>query len=326
MFQLRLPFRPLQGLRGLGGELALDVGCRRALLRPFDPYIALYLGDFDSASAAEAALPTAWGAVMVSSLDSGIGIRAETTLDHVAYVEDPAKAGANIAQAFGGGEASPVDGLVNGNLPAAVPSGKAIRFVTAGDATFSLTSHITRLVPILERALAAPMIDRAFLDERLRLSLELWADYHREASSRSKFLTLVMAIEVLTHPAPKHAVAQRILARWDNDLVAELENHDSATEEHEALQSLRRELLFRRDRSIRSRIRSQVRDVIGLVRPAEAEALAKLAVKAYDIRGTLVHDGCLSPGTLEEGHHAARESLRAIVLSSVGLADLQGET
>jgi hypothetical protein len=285
------------------------------------PYVVLNLEGFGSESAAADAIPFAWGVVMLASVLAGWGFQAGTTLDRVVYMEDPDLAAQNLHKSFGLPITGPVHGLVNGNLPAVIPVDKNINYLTAGDVTVRQSVPASRIAPHLERALTYRDAGRAFADERLRLALELWSDYHKELSLRAKFLTLVMSLEVLAPPAPKHAVAQAIVDGWDEELDAELDRYAEGSEEHEAIDSLRREVLFRRERSIRSRIRKHILEVVGAVSPEDAQQTAKMAVRAYDLRGRLVHNGTLAPAELSDGHGAALKALRTLLLASFGVCE-----
>jgi len=182
----------------------------------------------------------------------------------------------------------------------------------------SIPGH--KIAGYLEQALSYHNVAEAFNSERLRLALELWSDYHREGSLKARFLTLVMALEVLAPPAPKHEVAQAVIDRWDNELHSELQHYAAGSEEREAIESLRREVLFRREQSIRSRIRKHILYVVGGVSPRDADATAKMAVHAYDLRGRLLHTGTLAPAQLSDGHHAAHRALRTVLLASFGVS------
>jgi hypothetical protein len=121
-----------------------------------------------------------------------------------------------------------------------------------------------------------------------------------------------MALEVLTEPKPKHSVAQELLDRMLEMLDERIAGFNKDREEYHALESLRREVLFRRDQSIRSRVREMVIAELASVPQERRDNLARLAVKAYDLRGSLVHEGRLSTGDLSEGHAAAREVIQEL--------------
>src|SRR5687767_9410242 len=127
-----------------------------------------------------------------------------------------------------------------------------------------------------------------------------------------------MSLEVLAPPATKHGVAQAVVDRWDAELTSELQRYAEDSEEREAIDSLRREVLFRRERSIRSRIRKHILEVVGAVSPDDTQKTAQMAVRAYDLRGSLLHTGTLTPTQLSNGHGAALKAVRTLLLASFG--------
>lgn len=320
-YRLRFPFRSTHEITNFASSIALSPSGIQAFLEPHLPYVVLNLEGFESESAAAEALPFAWGAVMLASVLSGWGFKAETTLDRVTYADDPERAAQKLHENFGLPISGPVHGLVNGNLPAAVPVDKNIRYVTAGDVTVHQSIPASRIAPYLERALSHRDVGRVFEDKRLKLALELWSDYHREHSLQAKFLTLVMVLEVLAPPTTKHGVAQAIIDRWDTELTSELRHYAEDSEECEAIESLRREVLFRKERSIRSRIRQHILEIVGAVSCDDAHPTAQMAVRAYDLRGSLLHTGTLAPTELSDGHGAALKALRTVLLASFGVSE-----
>lgn len=321
-YRLRLPFRSTHEVTDFATPICLSVSGVEASLQPHLPYVVLNLDGFDSESAAADALPFAWGAVMLASVLAGWGFQAESRLDRVTYADDPERAAENLQKNLGLPNRGPVHGVVNGDLPAMIPLEKTVRFVTAGDVTVHQSVPASRIAPHLERALTYRNAGRAFADERLKLGLELWSDYHNERSLRAKFLTLVMALEILAPPASKHSAAQAVIDRWEFELTSELGRYAKPCDEYEALDSLRREILFRRERSIRSRIRKHIFDVVAGVNQDHAQQAADMAVRAYDLRGSLVHTGSLTPAELSNGHTIALKALRMLLLASFGVSEV----
>lgn len=322
-YRLRFPFRSTHEVTEFTNPVPLRSSGIQASLQPHLPYLVLNLEGFESESAAAEALPFAWGAVMLASVLAGWGFQPETTLDRVVYTEDPDQAAENPHKNFGPPITGPVHGLVNGNLPAVIPVDKNIRFLTASEVGVRQSIPVSRLAPHLEQALSHRDVARAFMDERLKLALELWSDYHKERSLRAKFLTLVMALEVLAPPVAKHNVAQAVVDRWDRELASDVQQYSKESEEYEAIDSLRREITFRRERSIRSRMRNYIIEVVGGVDPEKARQTAKMAVRAYDLRGSLVHTGTLEATQLSDGHGAALQALRTTLLATLCMTDPQ---
>jgi hypothetical protein len=148
--------------------------------------------------------------------------------------------------------------------------------------------------------------------ERLRTALELYGSHFHEREARVRFLLLVMAIESLATPSAKHPVALHLIDQWQIQLKAEQAQHASSSPEFEALEALARELLFRRDDSIRSQIRRLVSSCASS-RDAEAREVVSRAMKAYDLRSTLVHTGHLTATEIEQGESHARAVLEFVI-------------
>ncbi|GIW90598.1 MAG: hypothetical protein KatS3mg109_1030 [Pirellulaceae bacterium] len=319
-YRLRFPFRSTYRVTDFNTPIALTARGIQASLEPDLPYLVLNLDGFTSESVAEEALPFAWGAVMLASVLSGWGFKAETTLGRVAYYEDTDQSAQNLHKNFGFPISGPV-GFVSGSLPAVIPVDKNIRVATVLDVTIDQSIPASRIAHYLECALSHRDAGQLFLNERLKLALELWSDYHREFSLKAKFLTLVMALEVLAPPATKHSVALEVIDRWNEELTSKLQQCAEDPEEREAIESLQREILFRRERSIRSRIRKHILEVVGAVNHDNADLAAQNAVRAYDLRGRLLHTGTLSPTELSEGHTCALQALRTVLLASFGVSE-----
>jgi hypothetical protein len=233
-------------------------------------------------------------------------------LDSIVFSEDPEKAGENLRSQFGIPKEGPVHGLVNGNFPAVLPIGKVIKFVTANDATFIVTDPAGRILPLLQEGLQSTGAT-LYEHERFRTALELFCDEAREGSLRSRFLTLVMALEVLAVPTGKHPIAQRLLDDLERQVLVAMEKHDEGSDEREALESLQRELLFRRQTSLRSRVRQLVLDGLpDLAKEARRERAREVAW-AYDLRGKLVHEGRVEKTDLTRAHEIARREVRALL-------------
>jgi hypothetical protein len=90
---------------------------------------------------------------------------------------------------------------------------------------------------------------------KVQTALELYGAQLTEPSAKTRFLLFVMALEALTVPTPRHATALALLEKWRLEVKAEKQKYADTEEEHVAFDALERELLFRRDDSIRSRVR-----------------------------------------------------------------------
>jgi hypothetical protein len=147
--------------------------------------------------------------------------------------------------------------------------------------------------------------------EKLRTALELHGSHFFERANRTRFLLLVIALETLAVPTLKHGVALALIDKWRQDVVAEQAQYAKESDEYAALEALSRELLFRRESSIRAQMRALVQTVAP-AKGGDASPVEKRALWVYDARSTLVHDGSLPPGDLEKAENAAREVLEYV--------------
>lgn len=163
---------------------------------------------------------------------------------------------------------------------------------------------------------ATSLLLKSSFGDRLVAALELYTAQFSERQARVRFLLLVIAIEVLANPTLKHAVVLSLLGQWYQQLQIELERFDPSSEEFQSLQALAREMLVRKDDSIRSRVRKLFANLPG-VTPIEGEELARKALRVYDKRSTLVHDGRLPAHELTELVEQARTLVEKIFMAAV---------
>lgn len=151
---------------------------------------------------------------------------------------------------------------------------------------------------------------------KLVTALELYAAHFTEQQARVRFLLLVVAMESLSSSSQKHSIAIELLRRWEAELTEEMAIHDPSGEAWLSLDALRRELGFRSEDSIRSQIRKLFAALPG-VPTEECTSLQRRALRVYDKRSTLVHDGQLPAGDLIEIEREARELLEKIFAATI---------
>lgn len=155
-------------------------------------------------------------------------------------------------------------------------------------------------------------------NERIRTALELYASHFTEPQQRVKFLLLVMALEVLTRKTKKSAAIQLLLDRWRGEIESEILANTGNSEICADLEALGRELVFRREDSLRNQIRKLFVDLPG-VGGDESRSLQARALRTYDRRSRLVHDGQLPDEELRESERDARELLELLIKATLGV-------
>jgi len=237
----------------------------------------------------------------------------------VAYTEQMGKApGGSLVQALEASSGKPLEGIAHGDAPSIYPTDKNVAFLHMG--TPSVTSSIPAdqaLASVL-KGFQAASAEQVFNDERSRTAVDLYAAALFEQSPAATLLTLSMALEVLAPVSYKHQVVQQLCERWVVEVNAARTAHGSDSVALAALESLERDLLFRRETSIRGRIRDFVNKELG--GDAHATFQADRAVSAYDARSRLLHDGRLDSVVRGKAIESFKDVLKEIVLRRLQIA------
>lgn len=148
---------------------------------------------------------------------------------------------------------------------------------------------------------------------KLRTALELYSSYFYERSHSVRFLTLITALEILATSEEKHIVAVKLIDQWKCQLEELQNTYIKDTDEYDALDSLKRELLFRKQRSIRSQVRQLVLQAFIEAGNLSATDYARRAAKIYDQRSTLTHEGTLPEEILKQAEKDIKEILEVVL-------------
>jgi len=246
-------------------------------------------------------------------LDNGIPAAPFLVPQDVTYHEDPEAVGRNLANSFGTKYAGPVHATIDGNMAAVYLTDRPIKTLTAFP--LNATQHIgsDRALKTIVDGAALPGSPTLGSAPKLGIALSLYSAHYTESSPNARFLALVMALEAIADATLKPPSVLDILTRWRGELDELLAVSEQGSEEAIALDALRRELTFRRDDSLRSQIRKLVSNTLH-ADPDVAET-AREAVRIYDVRSSLVHDGEVAPGALEQATQAARSLVHRILLA-----------
>jgi hypothetical protein len=288
---LRFPFRlaPGQGFSKL--DQPYDAECLGLSLRlgSQSGFYFFSVGGFPDEEAATRFIPKLWTGLMWALLHQGISPIAELSPQNIRYAEDPFAGGENISRSLGL-KVDKLDAILDGACPAVYGSDKVVKVMTSQDVNLVHGFAPDRTIAFINEALSLPRPEAVLSNTKLKVALDLYNAFFREASTNARFLTLSMVLEALAPSELKHQSALDAIGRWIDEIKELQKTAASGSEECEAYESLIREVGFRREKSFRSRIRSLVRLALGPSDP-DAEALSREAVRLYDVRSSLVHDG-----------------------------------
>lgn len=328
-YTLRVSVRTLgkTPVAGLETEPTIDVGPIHVTVKQRGRFLVFSAGDFASETDAEAFLPRLKGGLWNLAIEHNIAFIPFFERRDITRPEDPYAAARNLAKNFGQTveePVQPVHGLTEEEGYVIFRSDENIRFLGLGD----MTAHVSTGWAHVKGTLAAGIEQvRGFTDEadaNLATAIDLYLSSFYESSIRARFLTLVMALEVLAPVIEKHSAAVQLLIDLQKAIDTRLVG-ETNPEARDALQALRRETDFRKETSIRRRIRHLVLQEVPLC-DIDREALARRVVAAYDLRGSVIHKGAVNPHALAEANETVLQTVKLLLRSRLGLAAVPAQS
>lgn len=317
MYTLRFPFRLPAGQSIEVGDALLQIGQLRWTLAHSHDWYALKIEGFESEAGARAYVTTVWATLIWVQLNAALAIDARLDINRVQYAHDPVAAATNLSAAFGFVSETPIEGLVDGSAPSVYPTDKKVLALTGGDAQVTIVTPMERVVQLLQEGLGFPAHDRLLTDAKLCVAIDLYGAHFSETSINARFLTLVMALEALAEGEKRPAAVLDLLASWRNELDELKHGFPAGDERRTALESIERELFFRQENSIRSQVRTLVKATLTAIGDADAEQTARSAVKIYDHRSTLVHEGRLERQVLSQAFSDVKSIVERVLRARV---------
>jgi len=318
MYTLRFPF--LLGnntsINDLESPLVRDFNELEIKLEFKKPYYILIINGFDTEDKAKSYLKNLKIGLHWASLNCNFGFESQNEFDNVYYPPDPKKAAENFKLQFGIDKGEQMDCVIGGNAPSVYPTKAVIGTITGGMSSFTIGKNPNSVLDSFIEGLSISISEDNF-DPKLQIAIDIYNNHFFEQSNQSKFLSLVMALECISPHNAKHKIAQDLIDSWALTLSQKIELLDQDSEEHHSLESLKKEINFRREASLRSQIRALVNNTLTKSQNPLAIEYSKKAVKVYDIRSKLVHDGVVDLKILETSLADAREIVLLVLQSKL---------
>jgi hypothetical protein len=291
MYTLRVPFGLPPGQAIAIDDRSVHFDGLDCTLSKQDRFYVLTLTGFSKEEDAKRFISNVWACLMWVLLQCGLSPNAVLQIQEIVYFPKPDEATQNLSASLGIKIDGPVDGLIDGELPAVFHTDKHLRTLTGGLASVVITTPAERVFRYIRDAVALPLIANIIEDSKLSVALELYAAYFREPSANARLLTLVMSLEALAIGTTRPPLVLDLLRKWKTEVDHVLETLAPESDDAASLEALSRELLFRREDSIRRQIRNLVLSELKSSGDHDAPDVAKRAVGIYDQRSTLVHEG-----------------------------------
>lgn len=289
---------------GLEAEPTFKAGAVEITAKLRAGHFVLEAHDFDSEAAALAYVPQLTVGLWNLAIDRHISFVPYFEQRRITRAADPEQAGRNLNSQFG-----PIHGLTEEAGITVYRSDEHIRFASMRGTGYSASPWA-----LVEQALGEGIELGAScgpLSSDLATALDLYLAHLSETSIRARFLTLIMALEVLSPVTEKHPAAVGLLNDFAERVQAKLDVEPDA-DARDALQALTREIGFRKETSIRRRVRQLILDVAPLP-DSELQKFARDVVHAYDLRGALTHTGSLDDLALGNAYAVALKATTMIL-------------
>lgn len=313
MYTVRIAFSVPPATRIAEDEVIDHIGAIEVLLKSDGQYHILKATGFPSMETAADFLTRLDSSICWLLLQKGIAAEASLKPQTITYYPDPQLAAANLSKSFGTKIDGPVDSIVSGSEAAIYPTEKRLTFATSGGGSVYTTVPSKDALQTLLDGVKFEGSHRMGEDPKLGVALKLYGAYFTEKSSAARFLTLIMSLEALTAPTQKSPAALALLEKWSAEVDQIAASLEANSEDALALEALKREIFYRREDSVRSQVRKLV--LCALDGEADAAHVARDAVRLYDLRSTLVHDGFVEARQLSEATSQARTLVHRVLLS-----------
>lgn len=291
-------------------------------LRHDRPYYALTVQGFLSQSDAKEYMLKVQSGLFWILLNRGFAFEAEWDLDDIVFAADPDAAARNV---LGEKAEGPVHGFIDANLPAVYPSNKTLLKSIIYPPQFVSGHTVDAFQKLLHDGMEIRHDSPITYQSRLWTALDLYNAYYFERSNNARLLTLVMALEALSEPHYKHQRALDLISEWQTQIDTRREEIATESSDRDeamaSLDALERELLFRKEASLRSQVRTLVRTTLeGAGNPKATEIVSRV-LKVYDERSKLSHEGTLPTKRLKGAVSEARKIVEIVLVARFRFED-----
>jgi hypothetical protein len=299
MYSLRFPFELPPGRFLTEPHLRTVVGDLDFGLDQTDGFYVITVKGFASEDTAAGFMPRIWAGLAWALINRHLPAKANMELQKVPSCADKAINGERVAVEQRSGVAVEQERIIKAGRPAILLSDAEYRTVTASQVEVSVGTRASDVLPFLIEGAGFPNAPVVLGVEKIRVALDLYRESITEESANARFLTLVMTLEALAERKARPTSIVQLLGEFGEKLDILEKNLSSKPEELAALESLKRELIFRKEDSIRSTIRSLVLNTLSASGATDTEVVAEEAVEAYDKRSTLLHKGSMPHGEVQ---------------------------
>lgn len=326
MYTLRLPFELPEGYQVTDTDEPIQFGELEFKIKKETRLYGLVVEGFKSEEQAKTFLINCWSGLMWVLLNCGLAPKWKAEPQNVKYSEDPIQTAKNLSKSFNLEIEGGVDGLIDGSQIAIFKTESNFKTITGENVNLISGTNSKRFFEYFFKGIESDSPKEGYDNKKLGIALELYGAFFSEATPNARFLTLVMVLESLAESEVRPKAVIDTLEKFKDQLEEIEKNYPDDSEEKVSFESLKRELVFRKEDSIRKQIRSLVFNALSMNGDSDALEISKQALAIYDKRSTLVHEGSIPADELGKVSADARSIvervLRAKFIQSVGMKNV----
>ncbi len=228
------------------------------------------------------------------------GIQFNLNLGNVTYFDDPKKAARNI---FGPDTKRLVECVIDRGRTAIYPSEKQIATVTAFPVTVSMGIPPERFISALAKGTCLPNAAQVVENRRIMLASEIYSQSHFESSLKSRFLSQMTVLEVLSDRPKQPNELQKYIQKWVLEVDEVLQLCKNLGEK-KTIERFKDRIHKLKEESITESVRVFVRKAMKQIMDPKASELAGKIGALYGVRSDIVHGRNVnvgqSPAELQE--------------------------
>ncbi|TSJ84641.1 HEPN domain-containing protein [Chitinimonas sp. BJB300] len=307
-------------ISGLESEQLIPIGSLRVKVTQRGSHLILQAEDFDSEDDAKAFLPQIKVGLWSLALQHNIAFSPSFARREIIRSTDPEAAAYNFANLCipVEGQLQPLHGNTDEGGYTIFPSHENIVFFSLGKSTARGGASWPAIENTLREGMQRSRQMMTEFESNLPTVFDLYLSHFYENTIQARFLTLIMALEVIAPVIDKHHTVMPLLAEFETKLEATIQV-TSDKDALSALKSLQEELRFRKGISISQRLRSLILNEESL-NASEREDLAKKIGDAYGLRSTMLHDGISDAQKLSEAMDTTLRAVKLILRARLGLS------
>lgn len=264
---------------------------------------------FETEDAALSFLHKMWAGLMWYGIRNSTGIRFTPAITPVRMFDEPKSVVEHsmLSAPLKAKSWKAYDGDYDSDKTTIIPEHKRLIIFGLGSVTTRIDTPLENLAKVVLEGMEQRSPEATLANPKFRLATEVYLSSHFENTPGASFLSRISTLEILAVDMPSSDPIRDMVMRFIEDAKSAREAVRSE-ELRQELQSLISRLEYLQYRSIKSRIRNVVRELLeNETDTKDATEAARLVSHLYDLRSSMVHTGEVDSDKIQDGNNKLNE-------------------